>query len=156
MALNSLAYWRISYRWSWAVVLALVVDSKHFFIPNILLLLSRYVDLSVQSKTPTILLSEKLLHHQSSVRFYNTLDHSYTNASIETMSWQPLFLTLSSAGTAWTVKALCVWLFGHLFYLLVKYSYRRMWIWLHKSNYECSIQKHGLLLQYFITNKYYA
>lgn len=65
----------------------LVVDSKHFFIPNVLLLLSRYVDLSVQSKTRTIsLLSEKHLHHHSTVRFYETLDHSYTNASIELFS----------------------------------------------------------------------
>lgn len=86
MALNTLAYWNISYRYSKVVVLTLVVDSKHFFFPNVLLLLSRYVDLDVQSKSPTIsLLSEKLLHHQSSVRLYDTLDHSYTNVSIESI-----------------------------------------------------------------------
>lgn len=59
------------------------------FIPNVLPLLSRYVDLSKPdlSKTPMIsTLSEKLLGHQSSVRFYDTLDHSYTNASVESIS----------------------------------------------------------------------
>lgn len=50
------------------------------------LLLSRYVDLNMQIKTPTINpLSEKLLLHQSSVHFYDTLDHSFTNASIESV-----------------------------------------------------------------------
>lgn len=87
MALNTLAYWKISYRYSKAVVLTLVVDGKCFFIPHVFLLFSRYVDLSVQSKTPTISpLSEKLLRHQSSVHFYDTLDHSYTNASTESIS----------------------------------------------------------------------
>lgn len=48
----------------------------------------RYVDLSMQSKTVTIgpPLSEKLLCHQSGVRSYDTLDHSYTNALIESIS----------------------------------------------------------------------
>lgn len=71
--------------------------------------MSRYVDLSMQIKTPTINpLSEKLLLHQSSVHFYDTLDHSFTNASIESVLWQPLSLALSSAGTAFTVKLACL------------------------------------------------
>lgn len=32
----------------------------------------------------------------------------------------------------------CVWLYGHLFCLLVNYSYRRLWMRLIKSNYETS------------------
>lgn len=62
--------------------------TQHIDSPNVHLLLSRYVDLSVQSKTATIgpPLSEKLLCHQSGVRFYDTLDHSYTNTSIESIS----------------------------------------------------------------------
>lgn len=61
---------------------------QHVDNPKVPLLSSRYVDLSVQSKTVTIgpPLSEKLLCHQSSVRFYDTLDHSYTSASIESIS----------------------------------------------------------------------
>lgn len=61
---------------------------QHVDNPKVPLLLSRYVDLSVQSKTATIgpPLSEKLLCHQSSVHFYDTLDHSHTNASIESIS----------------------------------------------------------------------
>lgn len=64
----------------------LVKVTQHIVTPNVHLLLSRYIDLSTQSKTTTISpLSEKLLRHQSSVRFYNTLDHSYTNYSIESI-----------------------------------------------------------------------
>ncbi|XP_056907854.1 solute carrier family 15 member 5 [Takifugu flavidus] len=70
---------------------------RFFFLLTILMALNtlaylnlshRYVDLSVQSKTATIgpPLSEKLLCHQPGVRFYNTLDNSYTNASIESIS----------------------------------------------------------------------
>lgn len=61
---------------------------QHVDNPKVPLLLFRYVDLSVQSKTATIgpPLSEKLLCHQSGVRFYDTLDHSYTNASIGSIS----------------------------------------------------------------------
>uniref|UniRef100_A0A674MUK7 Solute carrier family 15 member 5 n=1 Tax=Takifugu rubripes TaxID=31033 RepID=A0A674MUK7_TAKRU len=70
---------------------------RFFFLLTILMALNtlaylnlshRYVDLSVQSKTATIgpPLSEKLLCHQPGVRFYDTLDNSYTNASIESIS----------------------------------------------------------------------
>lgn len=46
----------------------------------------RYIDLSVQGKALTISpLTEKLLHYKACLRFYDTVDHSYTNASIESI-----------------------------------------------------------------------
>ncbi|XP_029379804.1 solute carrier family 15 member 5 [Echeneis naucrates] len=59
MAINTLVFWSLSYR---------------------------YVDLSVQGKGLTISpLSEKLLRYKACLRFYDTVDRSYTNASIESI-----------------------------------------------------------------------
>lgn len=46
----------------------------------------RYIDLSVRGKALTISpLTEKLLHYKACLRFYDTVDRSYTNASIESI-----------------------------------------------------------------------
>ncbi|XP_071360231.1 solute carrier family 15 member 5 isoform X3 [Trachinotus anak] len=59
MAINTLGFWSVSYR---------------------------YIDLSVQGKALTLSpLTEKLLHYKACLRFYDTVDHSYTNASIESI-----------------------------------------------------------------------
>uniref|UniRef100_A0A3Q4BTI4 Uncharacterized protein n=1 Tax=Mola mola TaxID=94237 RepID=A0A3Q4BTI4_MOLML len=58
MAINTLVYWRVSY----------------------------YIDLSVQGKALTISpLTEKLLRYKACLRFYDTLDHSYRNTSVESI-----------------------------------------------------------------------
>lgn len=50
------------------------------------LMLSRYKDLTVQGKGLTISpLTEKLLHDKACLRFYDTVDCSYTNKSIESI-----------------------------------------------------------------------
>ncbi|KAE8296470.1 Solute carrier family 15 member 5 [Larimichthys crocea] len=59
MAINTLVCWSVSYR---------------------------YIDLSVQGKALTISpLTEKLLHYKACLRFYDTVDRSYTTASIESI-----------------------------------------------------------------------
>ncbi|XP_074488280.1 solute carrier family 15 member 5 [Sebastes fasciatus] len=59
MAVNTLVFWRIS---------------------------NRYIDLTVQGKALTISpLTEKLLRYKACLRFYDTVDCSYTNASIESI-----------------------------------------------------------------------
>uniref|UniRef100_A0A4W6EMV0 Solute carrier family 15 member 5 n=1 Tax=Lates calcarifer TaxID=8187 RepID=A0A4W6EMV0_LATCA len=58
MAINTLAFWSVSYRYN----------------------------LSVQGKALTISpLTEKLLHYKACLRFYDTVDRSYTNTSIESI-----------------------------------------------------------------------
>ncbi|XP_056138384.1 solute carrier family 15 member 5 [Lampris incognitus] len=59
MVINTLLFWKIS---------------------------NRYVDLSVQGRgLTTSPLAEKLLRYKACLRFYHTMDHSYTNASIESI-----------------------------------------------------------------------
>ncbi|KAG7235980.1 hypothetical protein INR49_001677 [Caranx melampygus] len=59
MAINTLVFWSVSYR---------------------------YIDLSVQGKALTISpLTEKLLHYKACLRFYDTVERSYTNTSIESI-----------------------------------------------------------------------
>uniref|UniRef100_A0A3B4ZIJ2 Solute carrier family 15 member 5 n=1 Tax=Stegastes partitus TaxID=144197 RepID=A0A3B4ZIJ2_9TELE len=64
MAINTVAFWSVSYVFTCCLIL------------------SRYIDLSVQGKALTgSLLAEKLLHYKASLRFYDTVDH----ASIESI-----------------------------------------------------------------------
>ncbi|XP_059917186.1 solute carrier family 15 member 5 [Gadus macrocephalus] len=59
MAINALVFWKISYR---------------------------YIDLSVQGRALTVSpLAEKLLRYKACLRFYDTVEHSYANASIESI-----------------------------------------------------------------------
>ncbi|KAG7522964.1 solute carrier family 15 member 5 [Solea senegalensis] len=59
MAINTLVFWSVSYR---------------------------YIDLSVQGKALTISpLTEKLLHYKACLRFYDTVDRSFTNNSIDSI-----------------------------------------------------------------------
>ncbi|KAF3689034.1 Solute carrier family 15 member 5 [Channa argus] len=59
MAMNTLVFWSLSYR---------------------------YIDLSVRGKAPIISpLTEKLLHYKACLRFYDTVDRSYTTTSIESI-----------------------------------------------------------------------
>ncbi|XP_053283597.1 solute carrier family 15 member 5 [Pleuronectes platessa] len=59
MAINTLVFWRVSYR---------------------------YIDLSVQGKALTISpLTEKLLRYKACLSFYDTVDRSYTNNSIDSV-----------------------------------------------------------------------
>ncbi|KAK2842026.1 hypothetical protein Q5P01_012226 [Channa striata] len=59
MAMNTLVFWSLSYR---------------------------YIDLSVRGKALTISpLTEKLLHYRGCLRFYDTVDRSYTTTSIESI-----------------------------------------------------------------------
>lgn len=52
----------------------------------LLFVLFRYMDLSVRGKALTTSpLTEKLLQYKACLRFYDTVDHSYTNASIESI-----------------------------------------------------------------------
>ncbi|KAM7396450.1 hypothetical protein PAMP_019487 [Pampus punctatissimus] len=47
---------------------------------------NRYMDLSVQGKALTVSpLTEKLLRYKACLQFYDTVDHSYTNTSIESI-----------------------------------------------------------------------
>lgn len=49
-------------------------------------MLCRYKDLTVQGKALTISpLTEKLLHYKACLRFYDTVDCSYTNQSVESI-----------------------------------------------------------------------
>lgn len=49
-------------------------------------MLSRYTDLSGQRKTLTINpLTDKLLQYKACLRFYDTMDQSYTNTSLESV-----------------------------------------------------------------------
>lgn len=64
--------------------IALKSCSKCVFL--VILMLSRYIDLSVQGKALNISpLTEKLLHYKACLHFYDTLDRSYTKASIESI-----------------------------------------------------------------------
>jgi len=46
----------------------------------------RYIDLSVQGRGLTVSpLAEKLLRYKACLRFYDTMEHSYTNASVESI-----------------------------------------------------------------------
>ncbi|CAL8357952.1 unnamed protein product [Lota lota] len=59
MAINALVFWKISYR---------------------------YIDLNVQGRGLTVSpLAEKLLRYKACLRFYDTMEHSYTNASIDSI-----------------------------------------------------------------------
>ncbi|XP_026167009.1 solute carrier family 15 member 5 [Mastacembelus armatus] len=59
MAINTLVFWSVSYR---------------------------YMDLSVQGKALTISpLTEKLLHYKAYLHYYDTVDHTYTKPSIESI-----------------------------------------------------------------------
>lgn len=59
-------------------------NSKFVFF--VLLMLSRYIDLRVQGRALTISsLTEKLIHYKACLRFYDTLDHSYSNISAESI-----------------------------------------------------------------------
>lgn len=52
----------------------------------VIVMVCRYTDLSVQGKGLTISpLTEKLLHYKACLRFYDTVDRSYTNNSIESI-----------------------------------------------------------------------
>ncbi|KAG7244482.1 hypothetical protein INR49_030134 [Caranx melampygus] len=65
MAINTLVFWSVSYR---------------------------YIDLSVQGKALTISpLTEKLLHYKACLRFYDTVERSYTNTPLN-----PFYDTLTS------------------------------------------------------------
>ncbi|KAM8891777.1 solute carrier family 15 member 5 isoform 2-T5 [Spinachia spinachia] len=46
---------------------------------------NRYKDLSVQGKALTSPLTDKLLHYKACLRFYDTVDCSYTNQSVESI-----------------------------------------------------------------------
>lgn len=52
----------------------------------LVILLSRYTDLSMQGEALTVSpLTEKLLHYKACLRFYDTMERSYTNTSIESV-----------------------------------------------------------------------
>lgn len=107
MALNTLVCWRISHRYgvvSCCCEIHLEVTNKqvfhlfmYFLIHNkesfSLLLFPRaprYIDLSVQGKALTISpLTEKLHQYKACLRYYDTVDYSYTKASTDSISDTP-------------------------------------------------------------------
>lgn len=103
MALNTLVCWRISRRYtvvSCCFEISWKVTNKHIFFVSVFFFFffklvrflvfpgaSRYIDLSVQGKALTISpLTEKLQQYKACLRYYDTVDYSYTKASTDSVS----------------------------------------------------------------------